>query len=220
MSSERGLSHFCRCLSCFDTPSQKPSFLRAIPAAQNSLDFCAGSQSWLVPALGVTINARKAEAENQLAEEQLFGLKLDWSAVATLVTGLAAVGAAYWTVKRTERAARMETTQRRRGVAARAVAVLEVARERVESIKKGETGDVLPWNAFSALSADIGLLGLDHTRIFYFIERLARDAENTANNRPDGRPSPEQINNLLDGIGRLLPLCERQVNGPHQNRVA
>ena len=146
----------------------------------------------------------------------MLGLNLDWGAVATLITGLAAVGAAYWTVKRTERAARIETMQRKRAVAARTVAVLEVARERVESIRKGETGAVLPWNAFSALSADIGLLGIGATRLFFFIERLAREAEYTAGSQPNGRPSDEEVGNLLASIGRLLPICIKQADGIDQ----
>jgi hypothetical protein len=130
-----------------------------------------------------------------------------WDAVATFVTGLMAVGAAYWTIKRTERAARMEATQRVRAVGARAVAVLEVAQERLKE-RGSDTSDVLPWNAFSALSADIGLLGIDPTRLFFFIERLARTAEHFAKNN-NGRPSNEQMKDLLEAIERLLPMCRR-----------
>jgi hypothetical protein len=140
------------------------------------------------------------------------GLNLDWGAIATLMTGLAAVGAAYWTVKRTEGAARMEATQRVRAVGARAAAVLEVAQGHLRDLKKRDpdaTGDVLPWNAFSALSADIGLLGIDATRLFFFIERLAREAEDLAKKSHDRRPSDKQLDQLLDTIGSLLPMCHR-----------
>ena len=86
----------------------------------------------------------------------------------------------------------------------------------MQSIQKGETGDVLPWNAFTALSADIGLLGIDATRLFFFIERLAREAEYTANHERDGRQSAEQVENLFASIGRLLPMCAKQADRDNQ----
>src|SRR5690349_10133208 len=105
---------------------------------------------------------------------------IDWgTTAATLVTGLAAVGAAYWTIKRTERAARAQTRQQVATVAARTAAVLEVSRERIQGLIKGDsdTSELLPWHAFSALSAEIGVLGIDATRLYFYIERLARTAE-------------------------------------------
>jgi hypothetical protein len=52
-------------------------------------------------------------------------------------------------------------------------------------------------------------VGIDPARIFIFIEQLAREAEHTAKNN-HGRPSDEQIDNLLGCIDRLLPMCRKQ----------
>lgn len=101
----------------------------------------------------------------------------DWDAIATLATGLAAVGAAYWTVKRTEKAARREAADRKGAVAVRTFAFLEVAKEGLEILERIDRSSVIPWNAFSALSADIGLLGINLTKRFFLIEDCARKTE-------------------------------------------
>jgi hypothetical protein len=153
------------------------------------------------------------KAQQVDSQNEWLGLGWDaWGAIATFSAGLGAVVAAYWTIKRTEHAARMEAAQRVRAVGARAVAVLEVARSQLKDLKKREAGtggDVLPWTAFSALSTDIGLLGIGVTRLYFFIERLARQAEHSARLSEDRRPLEEQIDNLLDSIERILPMCEK-----------
>lgn len=152
------------------------------------------------------------------------GLEVDWGGIATLVAGVLAVGAAWWTVQETKNAARAEALQKKQAVAARVIATLEVTRAHLEEWKQSGYSRLdyaIPWSAFVALSADIGLLGISGTRMFYFIEGLARELEGSAGGKsspatnsdvsrtPSHPANQETLEALFETIRKLRRLCFR-----------
>jgi hypothetical protein len=125
--------------------------------------------------------------------------------VATLLTGLMAVGAAVFTVRRTERAARTEARQRQLAIAWSLVAIMDVSSRQATDFGSGQCANVIPWTAFSALAGNVGTLGLDIAKMFITVEQLARDAETP--NR-DAHAKMVAVMSLGQAILSLRSLCD------------
>jgi hypothetical protein len=133
----------------------------------------------------------------------------DWDAVATLVAGIAAVGAAFWTLRDTRRSAWVNAIEKKLAVARRTEVVMEVTRGGIDAVLADSErySAIIPWNAFAALSGDIGVLDIQQIRLFIFIESLARDAEATANKREDKTPPHEQLAEIRKRCVTLRESC-------------
>ncbi|MBV9539271.1 MAG: hypothetical protein JOY70_10095, partial [Acidisphaera sp.] len=99
-------------------------------------------------------------------------------AVATLIAGLAAVLAAFWTIRATEQSVHRQASDRRRAIAARALAIAQRIIDRKSELRRDNSiaSFVLGTQAIANLSADVGLLGFHATQIFTKVEEASLEA--------------------------------------------